>query len=222
MEQMELLAQSPLFEGLDRREIAAALDSFAARRMHFERGQLIRRSGEPAREMGLVLSGMVHMIKEDYWGGSSLLGRAGPGELFAEAYACGRAGVMGCSVFAAEPAEILFLNVRNMMEEGDTPCGLHSRIMRNLAAVMAEKNCGLARKISHISKRSLREKILSYLSAEAEEQGSAEIIVPYNRQQMADYLSADRSALSAELGRMQREGILTYKKNRFSLLRHGQ
>ena len=120
-------------------------------------------------------------------------------------------------VFAAEVTEVLFLNVGKMLSQCPNSCGHHTQLIRNLLAISAQKNLQLSRRIFNTSSKSIRGRLLSYLSDQAVKNESERFDIPFNRQQLADYLGVDRSALSAELGKMQREGLLEFRKNHFHL-----
>ena len=161
-----------------------------------------------------MLSGTVHILREDFWGSRSIVGLAGPGEIFAESYAL--AGEpLEVSVLAASDARVLFLRVETAL----TGCG---QLTRNLTALLAEKNLTLTRKMRHMARRTTREKLLSYLSAQALRSGGPEFDIPMDRQQLADYLAVDRSAMSAALGKLRDEGVLEFRKNHFRLLEPGE
>ena len=121
------------------------------------------------------------------------------------------------SAVAAEDTEVLFLNVERVLNTCPETCSHHSRLIRNLLTVSSRKNLDLSRRIFHTSSKSIRGRLLSYLSSQAVLLGKREFEIPFNRQQLADYLSVDRSALSNELGKMQREGLLEFHKNHFLL-----
>ena len=166
-------------------------------------------------QIGLVLSGSVNIENSDIWGNCSILDNVTPGNIFAEAYACSFGEPLMVDVVAAQDTEILLLHVEKILKTCPTACVYHSRLIRNLLMVMASKNLGLTRKINNISPKTIRGKLSSYLSTQAQRQNSNEFTIPFNRQQLADYLGVDRSAMSHELSRMQKEGLLIVQKNRF-------
>ena len=165
-----------------------------------------------------MLSGEIHLVKEDFWGNRSLVSRVGPGGLVGEVYACLPYQRLTVGVQAAADSCMLFLQAERIFSPCQSACGFHQRLIRNLAAVLAGKNRMLMEKMEHLTQRTTREKLLSYLSAESQRQGRANFTIPFNRQQLADYLSVERSALSAELGRLRDEGVLTFHKSEFTLL----
>ena len=185
----------------------------------YEKGSVILSSGSPVRSLGLVVSGRAEIVRDDYWGNRQVIGTVGPGELFGEAYACIQGEPLMVSVLASERCEILFLEIQRVFTVCSPACGYHSRLIRNLLTIMARKNLMLTRKIDHMSQRTIREKVMAYLSCEAERWGNEAFEIPFNRQQLADYLAVDRSALSAELSRMQKDGLIEYEKNRFRIIR---
>ena len=194
--------------------MASLLDCLDARERAYEKGAWLLRRGEWTDRLGLVLSGTVHILREDFWGSRSIVGLAGPGEIFAESYAL--AGEpLEVSVLAASDARVLFLRVETAL----TGCG---QLTRNLTALLAEKNLTLTRKMRHMARRTTREKLLSYLSAQALRSGGPEFDIPMDRQQLADYLAVDRSAMSAALGKLRDEGVLEFRKNHFRLLEPGE
>ena len=198
----------PLFRGVPAEELPALLARASARTCAFQKGELLLRRGDVTRRLGLVLEGSVHIIREDFWGNRSIVGLAGPGEVFAESYAL--AGEpLEVSVLAAAPGAALFLEADGLTD---------ARLTANLLHLLARKNLMLTRKMRHMARRTTRDKLLSYLSAQALAAGSSEFDIPMDRQQLADYLAVDRSAMSAALGKLRDEGILTFRKNHFRLL----
>ena len=144
-----------------------------------------------------------------------------PGQCFAESFACAPGSASTVSVVAQAESAVLWLNVRRLLGLCPSGCRHHSAILQNLLADLAVKNLRLNEKVSHLSQRTTRARLLSYLSAEAQRQGGPDFDIPFSRQQLADYLSVERSGLSAELSRIQAEGLLTFRKNHFTLLQEG-
>lgn len=210
-----LLRAHPLFEGIGEADLSSLLDVLGARQRDFPKGAFILTAGEDVRRAGLVLSGSVAVIKEDAWGNRTILARLDPGELFGEAFACSSQKVLAVSVVAETPCRVLFLDIRGALELPDRPA--LRRLVRNLLRILSEKNVMLTQKIEVLAGRSIREKLSAYLSDQARRAGANVFDVPFDRQALADYLCVDRSALSRELGRMRDEGLLTCRKNRFTL-----
>lgn len=216
---LEIVRKSTLFAGIDGGEIEKLLGCLSVRSEDFAKREFVMRFGESTEEVGMVLEGSVHIIKEDFWGNRNIIAEAGPSGIFAESYACVPGSLLGVSVEAAEAAKVMFMNVRRILTSCSPACAFHSRLVRNLLSVLAEKNLRLNEKLTHITQRTTREKLLSYLSAVSMRSGRTEFDIPFNRQQLADYLSVDRSAMSNELCRMRDEGLLEFSRSRFRLMR---
>lgn len=213
----DILASSPLFSGIDVGELDAMLGCLQATRKRYGKGDFILRSGEPVDNVGLVLSGRVMVIREDYWGNRELVASIDPGNLFAEVFACVLQAEVSVSVIAEDECEVMLLNVHRILTTCSSSCVFHARLIENLVKALALKNLMMNEKLGHLSRRSTRAKLLSYLSAEAQRQGRSRFSIPFNRQQLADYLSVDRSAMSAELSRMRKEGLVDYSRSYFEL-----
>ena len=216
MEVFPALSACSLFAGLTQDEIAAILPCLSARQAGFRRGQFLLRAGDEVRFAGVVLAGEVELLQEDFWGNRNLLAAVGPGDLFADAFACAHA-VSPVSVLCKTDGSVLYLNVRAVFSPCEKACAQHKALSQNLIRVLAEKNMQLNEKAGFLSQRTTREKLLAYLSAQARRSGSASFRIPFDRQQLADYLSVNRSAMSAELSNMQRDGLLRTDRSCFTL-----
>ena len=215
------LSAAELFRGISPEETADLLRCLAAERRRYERGERVLRAGDTTERLGIVLSGRVLIEKTDLWGNTAVLDSVGPGQIFAETYACTPGEPLMVDVTAPERAEVLFLSAGRVLTPCGRACGGHGRLLRNLLAVSARKNLRLSRKIFHTAPKTIRGRLLTYLSDQAVRSGSRSFTIPFDRQQLADYLNVDRSALSAELGKLRREGILLAERNRFTLLKDG-
>ena len=211
------LATTRLFKGTKEDEVESMLGCLGARSRAFGRGEGIYHMGQQVDALGLVLSGAVRVESVDVWGNVSIMGQMGPGAVFAEVYAALPDEPLMADVIAATDCEVLFLDVARILSVCSHACTHHAAVSRNLLDIFARKNLNLARKISYTAPKTIRGKLLSYLSAQAQQQGSSSFDIPFNRQQLADYLGVDRSAMSSELGRMQREGLLSTRRSHFEL-----
>lgn len=218
MEQyISILKQTKLFDGMTEKEMEQILGCLSAVVKTYKKDDNIFHRGDCVKTVAMLLSGMVHIQKEDYWGNRSILSEITEGEIFGEVYACLKTEPIENNAVAAKPCTVLFLDINRILSTCPAACPFHSRLIQNLLSVMAQKNQILARKLSHMSQRTIREKLLSYLSEQSIKAGSAAFAIPFNRQQLADYLSVDRSALSAQLCKMREEGILQFHRNHFEL-----
>ena len=214
---LPVIRSSALFSGISEEEVTAMLSCLNAEERSFPKEAFVLRAGDTAGSIGLVLSGSVLVIQEDIWGNRNILSKAGPGQTFAAAFACAPGSVLNVSVVAETPVTALFLDVKRILTVCPSACAHHSRIIRNLLGELAEKNLRFGEKLTHMGQRTIRSKLMSYLSAEAQRRGAVEFDIPFSRQQLADFLGVERSGLSLELGKMKQDGLLDFHKSHFVL-----
>ena len=214
---LPILRNSPFFKGLTDQEILSILHCVNAATVFKERDSYIFRAGDATEVMGLVVSGGVLIIQEDLWGHRNILSKCHAGDFFGEPYAASPGAILNISVVADEDCEIIFLNVQRLLVSCPTACEHHQKLIRNLVSVLANKILIFNDKITHVGKRTTREKLLSYLSAESTRHSSLSFDIPFDRQQLADYLCIDRAAMSTEISRLQKEGLLKTNRNHFEL-----
>lgn len=211
------LSDMELFRGIDQEEIGPLLECLGARTRSYRKGETILSEGRATDQLGIVLEGIAMISYDDAWGNTSILGNISPGSTFAEAYACLPGQPLPVSVSAAEDTTVLFLNVRRVTDSRAGTGLVYARLTQNLLSVCAGKNLQLSRKIQHTSSRTIRGRLMSYFSECAKVHGRGVFRIPYNRQQLANYLGVDRSALCNELSKMQRDGLIAYDGNLISL-----
>lgn len=209
--------KSPLFYGMSEDELYTLLKCSAAEQAVYEEGEYIFRMGESLDRMMILLSGSAVVFQETFWGQREELYEIKEGEAFGEAYACARTAVLPMSVAAQGECQVVLLNYQRMITFCSLACDFHTRMIHNLLRMVSERSVRMEDKLEHVSRKSTREKLLSYLSREAMVQGSRSFDIPHNRQELAQYLGVDRSAMSSELGKLKREGILDFQKNHFTL-----
>ena len=214
---LSVLKDCPFFREMTDREILSVLPCVSARIITKRKDEYLFHAGERTSEMGLVLSGAVLVIQEDIWGRRNIMSRIDTGGFFAEPYAATPGSVLNISVIACSDCEIMMLNVSRLLTSCPSACSHHTRMIQSLVAVLAEKVLQFNEKITHMSRRTTREKILSYLSSEAVRQGKRSFDIPYDRQQLADYLCVERSAMSAELSKLQKEGLIRTTRSHFEI-----
>ena len=227
--EISLLKNSILFQDIKDADISSMLKCLSAHKETYQKEAFIFHMGETARGIGMVLNGQVHIVKEDFWGNRSIVAEIPPGFVFAESYACISTAPLEVSVVAANECEILFMDIHKLLTTCASACTFHTQLIQNLITILAQKNLFLTKKMEHLSQKTTREKLLSYLSNESlnytahtltESTPHAKACtfeIPFNRQQLADYLSVDRSAMSNELSKLRKEGILDFHKNSFTL-----
>ncbi|MEA4973053.1 MAG: Crp/Fnr family transcriptional regulator [Candidatus Metalachnospira sp.] len=214
----EILTRSPLFKGIAENSIEPMLNCLRAREKNYSKNEYIFHAGASTAEIGIVLTGMVQIIKEDVWGNNTILAQLTEGMLFGEAFVIGNTDKIPVSVYSLQASRILFLDKEKTVTPCKAACEFHYNVSHNMLEILAQKNIFLTERMEHLSKRTLRDKVLSYLSDAAQKAGSREFTIPFDRQGLADYLAADRSALSAVLGKLKDEEILDFKKNKFYLI----
>ncbi len=206
----EVIRRCKLFSDIPENELPQTLAQLVPREKEYPADSFILSAGERTRVMGLVLEGTVMVIQEDFWGNRSLIARLSAGELFAESFACCPETPLNVSVTAETDCRILWLDAAAML------CG-GGALVQKLVSEISFKNLMLSEKLTHLGKRTTRTKLLSYLSAAAQRKNSREFEIPFTRQQLADYLLVERSAMSAELGRLKKDGVIDFERNRFIL-----
>ena len=212
-----VLKKTKLFSGVGDEEISTMLSCLGASLFTYKKGEFVLRQGEHLSNILVLVEGSLHIQRDDYWGNRSILGHIGIGEIFGEAYAAPDSGTLLNDVIAVEDSAVYFFDVKRVISTCSSACRFHTMVVQNLFFAISEKNRTLVQKLDYLSRRTTREKLISYLSEEAKKQNSPRITIPFNRQQLADYLSVDRSAMSNELGTMRDEGLLAFEKNRFRL-----
>ena len=212
------LKNTAFFHGIREEELEELVNCLNAREQHFNKDEVIMRAGSPTAEIGMVESGSVNIVVNFYWGSSSIFGHVEKGQIFAENYAAIPRQELLCDVVAAEECNILFFNMGRVSTICGSNCAYHNRLIQNLLSICARKNLGLSTRMMHIAPKAIRNRLLSYLSWQALENESTHFFIPYNRQQLAEYLGVDRSALSNELSKMQKDGLIKYHKNEFKLM----
>ncbi len=209
---------TPLFDGIDEQDLTGMLHCTGYHTAAYKKGQMIHLEQEQIRHIGIVMDGAVDMIMEDIWGNRTLLSRMRSPEMFGETFACSEDNRSMVSFQAAEDSQVVFIPFHKIMHTCTMACQFHHKLVENMVRIIASKNRELLQKIEIMSKKSLREKILAYLSLQAQLQDSRYVQLPLGRVELAQYLCADRSALTRELTNMKAEGLIDFEKNTFKIL----
>ena len=209
------LSNTQLFRGLETTEITSLLNCLNTTEHSYKKGEVILSEGSITENIGIVLSGMVMISCNDIWGNSSVLGNVAPGSVFGEVYACIPGQPMLVTVSAVEDTSVLFMNVGRVLTTCSKSCIFHTKLVQNLLTVCAYKSLQLSQRIQHTSSKSIRGRLMSYFSECVKQFGGNSFLIPYNRQQLADYLNVDRSTMCNELSKMQKDGLIEYNKNQF-------
>ncbi len=216
-EYIPLLQKSPLFRDMDEKDIRSMLKCLNAFLKEYADGEMIYCEGEKVGAVGIVLKGRVQVVREDVHGNRIIMAEWAPGDLFAEAFAPAEVDEIPVSVYAGEKSRVLFVDFKRIMTQCSSHCEFHSLLIRNMMKAVAQKNIILSRRIELLGKRSIREKLLAFFWAQQKEKKKSRVALPFNRNELADYLCVDRSAMSRVLGQMKKEGIISFKKNVFEL-----
>lgn len=215
---LPVLRNCPLFEGIEENSLLSILGCLGAKIDTFDKKYTVFQEGSPAKYIGIVLSGSVQVSQVDYYGNRSILSNNHAGEVFAEAFACADVKSLPVSVTANEPSVILFLDANRILHTCQNACGFHHQLIYNLMKNLATKTILLHQRVEITSKRTTREKLMAYLMACSRKAGQSSFSIPYDRQELADYLEVDRSGLSAQISKLRSEGVLKCHKNHFQLL----
>lgn len=215
--QLQLLYQADFFTGITAEQLQQILPCLGITLSAFQKNTYLFQAGEQITQIGFLFSGKVQIIQEDFWGNRTILEQIDTGGMFGEAFACAGTPRIPVTVLAAEDGQLAYFPYQKLLSLCPNACPFHRQLITNLLQGMAAKNVMLVQKMTHISKRSTREKLLSYLSLQALQKNDNQFTIPFNRQELADFLAVDRSAMSAELSRMQKEGLLEFHRSHFIL-----
>lgn len=211
----ELLLRNPLFKGISPADLPHMLNCLKSKKQKYKKNSFIFMAGESVPKIGILLSGKAQVIKENYAGDRMIIDEISTSDIFGETFACMDIDAIPVSVIATEDCHVLLLDAKKIARTCCSACDFHHRLISNLLAVIAGKNALLSAKMSYITHKTIRSRLLAFLYDHAEKAQSERFSIPYNRNELADYLCTDRSALSRELSRMKREGIIDYDKNIF-------
>lgn len=213
----EILSKCPLFNGMEQSDLNSMIACLDGKTMDVPKGNPVFLEGTPARFAGVVLSGAVQVVREDYYGNRSIMAILQPGELFAEVFSFAGLETMPVSVIASKDSKVLLLDCRRVLTPCTNSCPFHSILLKNLLQGMAQKNLALSQKIRYMSQKSTKEKLMAFLLDQAKQHKSTEFVIPYDRQALADYLGVERSAMSAEISKLKKSGQIDTKGSWFRI-----
>lgn len=215
----DILRKCRLFDGISDEELDKLLVCLGAKVEKFGKKYTIISEGMPAKQIGIMLSGSAQMIQIDYYGNRSIVSGVAASEVFCESFACAEVEAVPVTIVANESCEVMLIDSSRILHSCSNACGFHQMLILNLMKDLASKNLMFHQKLEVTSKRTTREKLMAYLMLQAKNKGSSEFTIPFNRQELADYLEVDRSGLSSEISKLRNEGVLTCERNSFTLLR---
>lgn len=211
-----------LFHGIKESDLPGMMSCIGGQIKTYDKGQFISLEADEMKWIHVVLSGTVHMLKLDIWGNETILSVIGENQLFGETFAGSSDPVASVSFRSAKNTRLLSIPFYRIMHTCTLSCVFHHRIIENMVSLIAEKNKQLMEKLAIVSQKTLRKKILAYLSVQAQESGSGDennaFVIPLGRVELASYLNVDRSALTRELNNMKEDGIIDFSRNTFRLL----
>lgn len=216
---IDKLLQSPLFIDIQSDNLRDILHCVGANKHYYCKGEWVLRKGTIVDKIGIVVKGCIYLMKEDFWGNRAIIETINPGYLFAESYSTVYPNNIEIDFVSAKESEVIFINTSKILNVCTSKCQFHQILMRNLFNMLANKNKQLIKKMNYLSNRNIQLKILSFLSDMAHIYDSNKFTIDFNRQELADYLYVDRSALSSELSKLHKKGMINYKKNYFELLK---
>lgn len=207
-----------LFRNMDIEEVEACITALDAQIRKYNKGDLILLAGDSTNRLGVIMSGSVTIESNDIWGNCTILSHVGQKGFFAETYALLKDSVLLVDVRANENCQILFLSINKFANNSLAESPWSYKFLMNLLIISANKNLVLSGRSFHTSPKSVRGRIMSYLKSVSLQKHSNNFHIPFDRQQLADYLNVERTALSKELGKMAKEKIIEFRKNHFILL----
>lgn len=206
-----------LFENIKETELPSMLNCLGARTKPFKKSEFIFLEGDELKQIGILLEGTIHMVKEDIWGGKAILASLKSGDLFGESFVCGEFGSSSVSFQAASDCKVLLLSFHKVLCSCNKSCVFHHKLIENMVTVIAQKNVLMMNKLEIIAKKTIRERLLTWLSQQVQITGSTCFASPMGRMELAEYLCVDRSALTRELVHMKKDGLLDFDKTTFCL-----
>lgn len=212
-----MLGKTVLFRGMSNKEIISALKELSAFEKTYLRDEAILHAGDTTDIMGLVLEGSVRIESNDIWGNRTILSHVGPGQVFAETYAMLEDETLLVDAVANQNCRVLMLDVSKLRSPAMVTAEWESQLISNILNLSMRKNLMLSGRSFHTSPKTIRGRVMSYLSSMSIQEGADEFDIPFDRQQLADYLNTERTALSKELAKMQRDGIISFRKNHFKV-----
>lgn len=215
-----VLMKCPLFNDIAEEELCAMLDCLGAKVKKYFREQGVISEGDEAKYLGIVLTGEVQISRIDIFGNRTIIAKVYPSQLFGEAFACAEMNAIPISVVASRDCEVMLIDAKRITQSCTNACFFHSKLIFNLLKVVAKKNILFHEKIEVTSKRTTQEKLMAYLLIQAKKTGSSTFTIPFDRQELADYLEVDRSGLSSEISKMRKKGIIESRRNLFKILSH--
>ena len=217
IEILHKLSETALFKNIPEINIGQILTSLSPTLHTYKKETIIIDEGDTVKNLSIIISGTVHIEKIDYWGNRNIKAIIREYEIFGETFSCLNSVKANCQVIAQTECTIMQLNIDSILDISSSLNNTKEKLLHNLLKILASKNYMLTQKIDVMNKKTTREKLMEFLAQQSKEQSSNSILIPFNRQQLADYLSVDRSGLSTEISKLISEGVIETNKNKFIL-----
>lgn len=214
----DTLKKCPLFYGIEEEDLMVLLHCLGVKVISCKKKEMILNDGDPAVNIGIMLSGTAQVSQNDYYGNRHIISRVEPSEMFAEAFACAGVPVMPVAIVANQECEYILIDSNRVMKSCSKACGFHRQMIYNLMKSMAAKNVFYHQKMEITSQRSTREKLMTFLAFRAKKAGNSSFDIEFDRQELADYLQVDRTGLSTEIGKLKKEGLIKNHRKHFELV----
>lgn len=217
-EYYSILQKNDLFADIDKRNFESLLHCLESYIKHYTKSNIIMMQDDEIKNIGIVLSGVVDIVKEDYMGNKRIISRLSTGESFAETFVCAAIKKSPVTIYCESDADVLFINFTSIISTCAKSCNYHNQLIKNMLKNIAIKTIKLNEKIEYLSKQSIKSKLASYLVNKIQSNESLSFTIDFNRNELADYLKVNRSALSRQLSMLKNEGVLSYRKNTFTII----
>lgn len=213
-----ILKQCPLFAHIAESDLSAMLHCLQVTVQHYDKGQIVIHEGEKAERFGIVLTGAVQLWRIDYSGNRSIMANVEPAQIFGKSFVCAEVESIPIQAVASASCDVMLIDGSRILHACGNGCEFHQQVIFHLLQIIARKNLVFHQKLEITSKRTTREKLLTYLNQQAQRHRCSTFTIPFDRQELADFLEVDRSGLSAEISKLRKEGVLESERSTFRLL----
>ncbi len=212
-----LLKTVNIFKGIDESQFDSLLGCLGAKTQEYNKNEIIFLAESKVTSVGIILSGSAQIVKEDIMGNRTIMSELSEGDIFGEAFACANIGKIPVTVMTTIGCKVLFIQMNRIVTTCSSACSFHTTLIKNMLQLIAQKNILLNSRMDILSQRSTREKLITYLTIQMKKHGKNKFRIPFSRDELADFLCVNRSALSRELSNMRNENLLTFNRNEFDI-----
>ncbi len=213
-----VLKKCALFRRIEENKLGSLIQCLGAQVRSFQAEDYIFFAGDEINYVGIVMSGIIEIMKENLAGNRHIVAFLGPADLFAEGIVCTLRRISPVTVRVKEDAKVMFIPYERVIKSCGNSCDFHISLIQNMMVVLGEKNVNLNRKLELLTLKGMREKLASYLMNEATERNASMFQIMLNRTELADYLNVARTSMCRELARMKDEGLIDFYGNSFKII----